>query len=79
MWLGCARNPGESPSASSLPRANLNVSQAAQRLGNFLNASTEELKDFTRLTGNADIHGLSVPDLCTTNSEINSHTDVEHV
>jgi len=60
-------------------RANLNVSQAAKRLKNFLNATTDELKNFARLTGNADIHGLSVSDLCTTNSEISRYTDVEHV
>ena len=57
----------------------LDVDQAAQRLENFLRVSTEELKDFARLTGNDDVHKLSVRDLCTTNSEISNHTAIEHV
>ncbi len=40
---------------------------------------TEELKDFARLTGNDDVHKLSIRDLCTTNSEISNHTAIEHV
>jgi rubrerythrin len=39
----------------------------------------EELKDFSRLTGKDDVHKLSIQDLCTTNSEISGHTDIEHV
>ena len=39
----------------------------------------EELKDFARLTGNDDVHKLSIHDLCTTNSEISEHTAIEHV
>jgi len=39
----------------------------------------EELRDFARLTGNNDVHHLSIRDLCTTNSEISSHTGIEHV
>ena len=39
----------------------------------------EELKDFARLTGNDDVHKLSIHDLCTTNSEISGHTEIEHV
>ncbi len=41
--------------------------------------ATEELKDFARLTGNDDVHKLSIRDLCTTNSEISEHTEIEHV
>ena len=87
MAIGCQQykicNTGKCPMGIATQdlklRANLNVSQAAKRLENFLNASTDELKNFARLTGNADIHGLSVSDLCTTNSEISRYTDVEHV
>lgn len=87
MAIGCQQykicNTGKCPmgiaTQDPLLRANLNVSKAAKRLENFLNASTAELKDFARLTGNADIHALSETDLCTTNSEISSHTDIEHV
>ena len=57
----------------------LDVDLAAKKLENFLRVSTEELKDFARLTGNDDVHKLSIQDLCTTNSEISGHTDIEHV
>ena len=60
-------------------RRRLDIDLAAQRLENFLRVSTEELKDFARLTGNSDVHGLSVSDLCTTSSEISSHTAIAHV
>jgi len=60
-------------------RARLNIDASAKKLENFLRVSTEELKDFARLTGHDDVHGLSVHDLCTTNSEISNHTAIEHV
>ena len=59
--------------------ARLNTDEAAQKLENFLTISTRELQEFGRLTGNRDIHGLSVKDLCTTNSEISAYTGIEHV
>jgi hypothetical protein len=34
---------------------------------------------FARLTGNSNVHGLSIADLCTVNSEISTHTSVAHV
>ncbi len=40
-------------------RANLKVDQAARRLENFLTVTTNELKDFARLTGKRSIHSLS--------------------
>ncbi|KPL06294.1 glutamate synthase [bacterium SM23_57] len=60
-------------------RARLDVEKSAKNLGNFLRISTEDLKDFARLTGNGDVHGLAITDLCTTNSEISGHTAIEHV
>jgi len=57
----------------------LDIDKSAERLANFLRVSTKELKDFARLTGNDDVHGLSISDLCTTSSEISDHTDIEHV
>jgi glutamate synthase domain-containing protein 2/rubredoxin len=60
-------------------RARLDVEEAARRLANFLRVSTEELRDFARLTGNDDVHKLSVADLVTTNSEISGFTAIEHV
>jgi glutamate synthase domain-containing protein 2/rubredoxin len=60
-------------------RARLDVVKSARRLENFLRVSNEELKTFARMTGNDDVHSLSISDLCTTNSEISNHTDIEHV
>jgi glutamate synthase domain-containing protein 2/rubredoxin len=60
-------------------RKRLEIDDAAKRLENFLRVTNEELKDFARLTGNDDIHELSIQDLCTTNSEISEHTEIEHV
>jgi glutamate synthase domain-containing protein 2 len=60
-------------------RRRLNVDQAAEQLENFLRVSTEELRDFARLTGNNDVHDLAISDLCTTNNEISDHTAIAHV
>ena len=60
-------------------RRRLDIDQAAEKLANFLRVSIEEIKDFARLTGNDDVHKLSIRNLCTTNSEISSHTGIEHV
>ncbi|HUT03704.1 MAG TPA: glutamate synthase-related protein [bacterium] len=57
----------------------LDIDESARRLSNFLRVSTDELKTFARLTGNDDVHKLSMLDICTTNSEISNHTDIEHV
>ena len=60
-------------------RSRMNIDESARKLENFLRATTEELKDFARLTGNDDVHKLSISDLCTVNSEISDHTEIEHV
>jgi glutamate synthase domain-containing protein 2 len=60
-------------------RERLKPELSAQRLEQFLRVSTEELKDFARLTGNNDVHGLSMRNICTTNSEISDHTEIPHV
>ncbi len=59
-------------------RARLDVDEAARGLANFLRVSTEELKDFSRLTGHDSVHKLSVRDLVTTSSEISAHTSIPH-
>jgi glutamate synthase domain-containing protein 2 len=46
-------------------RRRLDIGQAAKQLENFLGVSTEELRDFARLTGNDDVYSLSIRDLCT--------------
>ena len=60
-------------------RSRLKVDISARKLENFLYVSTEELKDFARLTGKDDVHALNINDLCTTNSEISNHTEIKHV
>ena len=60
-------------------RFRLSVDTSAKRVENYLRVSTEELRDFCRLTGHENVHELSREDLCTTNSEISGHTDIEHV
>ncbi|MDH7594450.1 MAG: glutamate synthase-related protein [Methanomicrobiales archaeon] len=60
-------------------RKRLNVDISARKLEHFLRVSTEELKDFARLTGNDDVHALQIGNLCTTNSEISQYTDIRHV
>ena len=37
-------------------RARLHVEQSAARVANFFRVSTEEIKDFARLTGNDNVH-----------------------
>jgi glutamate synthase domain-containing protein 2/rubredoxin len=59
-------------------RARLDVDESARWLANFLRVSTEELRDFARLTGHDSVHKLSVADLVTTNSELSAHTSVPH-
>ena len=60
-------------------RERLKPDISAKRLEQFLKVSTEELRDFARLTGNSDVHALSIRNICTTNSEISGHTDIPHV
>lgn len=86
MALGCQQyricNTGKCPTGITTQdpelRAKFNIEKAARRLENFLKVSTEELKNFARLTGNEDVHRLSLDDLCTTNSEISNHTAIQH-
>jgi glutamate synthase domain-containing protein 2 len=87
MAIGCQQyricNTGKCPMgiATQDPelRARLDIDRAAGQLHNFLKVCTAELQDFARLTGNDNVHGLSIKDLCTTNSEISNHTQIRHV
>jgi glutamate synthase domain-containing protein 2/rubredoxin len=87
MALGCQQyricNTGRCPTGITTQdpelRAEFDIDESAARLENFLRVSMEELKDFARLTGNGEVHGLSIKDLCTINSEISGHTEIEHV
>jgi glutamate synthase domain-containing protein 2 len=60
-------------------RSRFNIDKSAKRLANYLLVVTKELQDFARLTGKNDIQQLSMSDLFTTNSEISSYSDIEHV
>ncbi len=87
MAIGCQQyricNTGKCPMGITTQdpelRALLDIDKAADMLHNFLKVSTLELEDFARLTGNNNVHDLSIKDLCTTNSEISNHTQVRHV
>lgn len=59
-------------------RERLHMDAAAKRVENYLKCCGEELKTFARITGNEDIHGLSVDDLCTISEEISEHTNIAH-
>ncbi|MDF7809381.1 glutamate synthase-related protein [Pontiellaceae bacterium B12219] len=59
-------------------RARLDVDLSAQRLANYMRVCNEELKIFARITGHADVHGLAMNDLFTTNTEIAEYTTIEH-
>ena len=86
MAIGCHQyricNTGKCPMgiATQDPelRARLDIDRAADQLHNFLKVSTGELRDFARLTGNSNVHGLSIHDLCTINREISEYTTIRH-
>jgi glutamate synthase domain-containing protein 2/rubredoxin len=59
-------------------RTRLNVDLSAERVANFLKATTHELEAFCRMTGHRSITDILTSDLCTTNSEISDYTDVPH-
>ena len=59
-------------------RERLHMDAAAKRVENYLKCSADELRTFARITGNVDIHGLSVDDLCTISGEISEHTNIAH-
>tara|TARA_Y100000310_G_scaffold341205_1_gene439624 strand:+ start:321 stop:1736 length:1416 start_codon:yes stop_codon:yes gene_type:complete len=60
-------------------RGRIDIDASVKKLENFLNVSTVEIKDFARLTGNDDVHKLSVNDLCTINPIISDYTKIENV
>ncbi len=59
-------------------RKRLKVDASAQRVANFLNVSTEELRMFARITGHTSVHDLSVDDLVTLNPDIVKYTNIPH-
>lgn len=59
-------------------RKRLKMDAAVKRVFNYLNVCNLELKTFGRITGNNDIHNLSLKDLITINREISEYTDIKH-
>ncbi len=59
-------------------RASLNIMEAYERVYNFLHISNEEIKTFARITGNDDVHKISLDDMCTISAEIAKYTDIQH-
>lgn len=56
----------------------LDVKKGAQRVANYLNVLSEELRTFCRITGHGDVHEISADDLCTTDSDIAAATGIRH-
>jgi glutamate synthase domain-containing protein 2 len=87
MAIGCQQyrvcNTGKCPMGITTQdpalRLNMDANRGSRLLENFLKVSTDELRDFARLTGWDDVHKLTLSDLCTTNSDISDHTEIEHV
>ena len=59
-------------------RERLREDAAAQRVANFLNVSTKELRTFARITGHPSVHELSVNDLVTLNRDIAKYAAIPH-
>ena len=59
-------------------RSRLKIDAAAQRVANFLNVSTAELKTFARITGHENVHDLNIEDLCTISDDIAKYTNISH-
>ncbi len=59
-------------------RKRLHIDTAAQRVANFLQVSTKELKMFARVTGNHSVHGLCRDNLITTNRDIAEYAGIRH-
>jgi len=58
-------------------RNRLDVDKAAQRVANFINAATEEIKTIARICGRDDIHKLNKSDLKSINPELSKITGVD--
>jgi len=84
--LGCQRyracNSGKCPMGIATQdwelESRLDADIGAMRVGNFLNASSEEIRIFLRISGHKGLNELSLNDLCTTNEEISKHTSIRH-
>lgn len=57
-------------------RKNLNIKEASQRIANFINTLTEEVKIITGAVGKKDVHELSREDLRALNLEVSQITKI---
>ena len=57
-------------------RKRFDLPGAAMRVGNFLNATKEELRTFGRVTGHRNIHDLTKADLITLDRNIEEITGI---
>jgi len=86
MACGCQQyrlcNTGRCPmgitTQDPLLRQRLNIDISSKKLENYLIVSTNEVKDFARLTGYRDVHQMNPGDLCTMNSELSDYTGIRH-
>jgi glutamate synthase domain-containing protein 2 len=86
MALGCQRyracNSGSCPVgiATQDPEleSRLDTAAGAKRVGNYLNATSEEIRIFLRISGHRSLGELSLDDLCTVSSEISQNTGIRH-
>ncbi len=86
MALGCQKyracNSGKCPMgiATQDPEleSRLDTEAGAIRVGNYLNATAEEIRIFLRVSGHKSLGELSLDDLCTVSSEISEHTGIRH-
>lgn len=68
------------PACGNAPeKVTIDEGTAAGRLGRFLRVTSDEIRDFCRLTGHANIDDLSMDDLATTSRDIAEYTDIKHV
>lgn len=59
-------------------RKRIKEDASAQRIANFINVSTQELRTFARITGHSNVHDIDVEDLVTINREISEFTNIRH-
>ncbi|MBQ3685467.1 MAG: pyrroline-5-carboxylate reductase [Candidatus Methanomethylophilaceae archaeon] len=86
MALGCQKyracNGGRCPMgiATQDPELESRLDQeaGAMRVGNYLNATSEEIRVFLRVSGHRSLSELSLDDLCTVDSDIAAATGIRH-
>ncbi len=57
-------------------RARLGIDSASSRVANFLEATYADMCSFARITGNSNIHGLSVSNLATIDGDISERCGI---